>query len=1090
MTEIEYKACELENYPLDPADPSYASGRFLIEASAGTGKTYTIANLVRRLVEERNIPMNRLLVTTFSKAAAAELKDRIVLELNKALGKSRQMGDITRQLRLRMAISSIDSAVITTIHGFCFKMLKTFALETRMEPDTVLMTDDTSCRETLLYRFLRRYYEAGTPLDLSEVDVKEVIRHASPVLREIRPGVKGELCNILSAVQNGLQAEKERQKVITYDDMIFIFSKTLQEDPLLGQMVRSRFSAVFVDEFQDTSFDQFSIFDNCFPQEDRSVLFYMIGDPKQSIYHFRGADVHSYLAMKKTLPAGQIFSMKKNFRSSEAAIEAVNRIFAGEAELSRNAFLQENIDFIKIDCGKPGVFRMFENGCPVEAGMRIGDYRPNNSETEKRIYNDVSQEIASLLSKERRVTITAEDENGEIITRPLRASDIAVLIQKHDQAPHFIRRLARYGISASACRSGRVFQTAETEWLNALLQAWLSPSAAAVRQLMLSEFFDMECAAVAEGTGAEWISILRSQAEIWQQNGLPAAFAAFLDGMFDGAEETPREHILFSPDGERRMSNFQQLVELLHRKAEEENLAPGEIFTYLNGRCNGLDVGNIESSGSDENPEQLRLDRDAAAVQIVTMFASKGLEYPIVFVPFPAKTWGHHMLMKGAPIKIHTPEGDIFSYDAADKTPALEEALREQVRLLYVGLTRGKMMTYVCLRTAEPPNGNSTNFLRSAHGVMVSEPDPQQSPQQRLEMMLTRKTLTKPAKWFAELFPENGGEPAKKSGPLERFIPGAVGTLNREEPRSGELQAAEMPVIRNNWHSMSFSAYGYGGHSGGDTPADRSDTPIEVIQAENAVETEFFLSFPRGAVMGDFVHGILEKLARKEIGGCGFSAFQSEKSAELSKVRYILGNLLENNRLDKEIQLPRLMDGLRRALCTPLPGLDVPLCRIGNHVPEMEFFLKGRNLDLNGILTVMKEYGSEKVRTLLTDIPGKSGIKGVLNGLLDLIFEHEERYFIVDWKTNFLGGYFSDYTPEKVAHAMAKSGYILQYHLYSAALCCQLKQRFGAFDYSQFGGVYYLFNRGMGRGDDGIWFDRPPQECTGKLVKLFTGEEL
>ena len=289
MAEIKYKVSELSDYPLDPADPVYKSGRFLIEASAGTGKTFTIAHLVRRLVEERNIPMSRLLVTTFSNAAAAELKERIVLVLNGALDVARNDGDITRQLRFRMAISTVDNALITTIHGFCFKMLKSFALETRTEPGIALASDDTAYKDVLLHDYLRRnYYAAGSPLTLKEEDIKGILRYTAAGGQEIRPGDKGELCQILQFVQDGLRAEKRRQNVITYDDMILLFSEALRHNPDLAKMVRARFSAVFVDEFQDTSFDQFSIFDNCFPQEDRSVLFYMIGDPKQSIYRFRG----------------------------------------------------------------------------------------------------------------------------------------------------------------------------------------------------------------------------------------------------------------------------------------------------------------------------------------------------------------------------------------------------------------------------------------------------------------------------------------------------------------------------------------------------------------------------------------------------------------------------------------------------------------------------------------------------------------------------------------------------------------------------------------------------------------------------------
>ena len=1032
---VQYKSVELNEYPLEP-------GRYLIEASAGTGKTFTIANLVRRLVTEKNIPMSRLLVTTFTNAAAAELKDRIVKELEATLKTST---DVNSRLRLKMAISSIDEAVITTIHGFCFRMLYGFSLECGLDPDMTIVKDYSDCKTKLMNDYLRQKEM------LKPEGVEEMLSPITPYITEINPGKKQEFRELLETVRDKLHGEMCLNHQMSYDDVIHFFDRVVA-DKEAAALVRSRFSAVFVDEFQDTSSDQCSVLNRCFPSDDPSVLFYMIGDPKQSIYRFRGADIYAYLSMKKG-GLNDIFSMPANYRSSEFAIEAVNQIFAGDGEISGNAFLQSGIDFVRVRCGKPGCFRMYEKNEEVTCGMRIRDYRQKKDEADALIYEDVTREIVSLLSEERNVTIKVNGEEA-----PLRASDIAILVQRHDQAAEFVRRLAEYGISASACKSGRIFDSPEALCMKYLFQAWFGNSAEAVRQLMLSKFFGWSCERVADNPGGDWFDALKRQAELFEEHGLPAAFTAFLDCDFAGAETTPREQILCSVNGERSMSNLQQLVELLHMQAKKENLSPVELAEYLFERINSSEDDADVEIGSDDNPEQLRLDRDTAAVQIVTMFAAKGLEYPIVFVPFPVKTGGRYMAKM--PYRLRGENGMILSYSDADKPAEIAEALREQVRLLYVALTRGKVMTYVCTRTAEPPNGNAINFLQSAHGVMVSAPD-------RCKVISGQKKIQNPADWFWALFEEN----RETCGVFERFEPGEVGTLRQEEEKKvSELEAAEFPEINNSWHMMSFSSYGYGSHSGGTGAADRGDTGNEP-ETDKVSETERFLSFPRGASVGELVHGVFEKLARRSWQGCGFSVFLPENGEKLAFVEDQLKELLDRSRMDSSIQLPRLLDGLKRALCTPLPGVGVPLCRVENCMAETEFFLKGETLALPAIISILRQKGSDSVRDFLPSASGMPDLTGLLNGIIDLVFEYEGKYY-------------------NLRDAMMRSGYVLQYHLYTAALCMRMKQGMNGFDYEAFGGVYYLFPRGMGKGEDGIWFDRPPMECINGLVKLFSGEEL
>ena len=1101
MSELKYITTDIDGYSLEP-------GRFLIEASAGTGKTFTIANLVRRLIEEKNITMSQLLVSTYTNAAAAELKKRIAEELEEALEKCRKdhPEDTERQLRLRLAFASVDDATITTIHGFCNKMLQCYCLETGLDFKNLKIAGDDECKIRLLRNYMR---EQKRFINVSETSVKEILKHISPYGREAKVDIKNkktkkektkkekteeektECVNIFNAIQKELNDEKKKNNIITYDDMVYLFDMAL-ENKKLAESVRSRYRVVFVDEFQDTSRAQYSIFDKCFPaNESPNIMFYMIGDPKQSIYRFQGADIATYLKAKGS--AETHYSLDTNYRSSKYVIKSVNSVFSPDGRKPNGAsFLQEGIDFMPVECGKPEGFRMYENGSLVEAGMRFRAYADDDEE--KNINSDIVKEIASLLSPERKVTI--EDKDGN--QRPVKASDIAILVAKNSEAVPFMRELATKNISATACKSVRIFETVQAQWFKYWLKALDETNITIVRQLMFADFFSLDYTDIAgwDDMAISWLAHFRKLADLFREHGLPAAFTAFLDMEFAGSEGTPRENIMSYEDRDRAMANYLQLMELLHIKSKQENLSLTQLNSYVSMRCcksgndfSGDNGDELEIESADDNPEMLRLERDRAAVQIVTMHSSKGLEYPIVFIPSLFCKCGGKLAKN--PFFVRDENGKdvlLYSDDQNVKNKAQAEALQEQVRLMYVALTRGKSMTYVCFKTKPAKQNKNGSYSKSgnkhcsAQSAMLLALGENDDPKSRLDTILekTGSADTSRIAGFDVFQSFNPGE----ADPLKN-------DCGEEENVCDGLAAAERPVVRDNWRMMSFSAYGYGGHTAGEdgSAADRSDTAGDTADSGKTAQTDTFLSFPRGALVGEFVHGVFERLARGELAQCDFTAFAA---GENEKLKERLGDMLSAYRYDRETQLPRLLDGLKRTLTTPLPGLGVPLSVIGHEqcMAETEFFLEGKKLDLGHVIGILQKTASETSRELFSDAAVFTGLNGVLNGIIDLVFEWQGKYYIVDWKTNCLGDKMSDYNESGLRKTMAGAGYILQYHLYSAALCMQMKYRCGSFDYDRFGGVYYLFPRGMGNGENGIWFDRPPKACVNELVKLFTGEGL
>ena len=1166
---------------MNPSDYPIDHGRYLIEASAGTGKTYTITHLILRLIL-RGVPVRKILVTTFSNAAADELKARILKLLNEELGKlipaqesdprtatatdpdqpdlfdaARQSETMKSRILLQLAVSSIDEMTVSTIHGFCQKMLQEFALKSGRGFETELVPDEDEYVDRLTRTFCRdRFYDSGFP---DAVTYKK-IRDAASFAKEPADldSAKGEKLNEQQTlcrdayryVGKRLQAEKEKDGVMSFNDMIRYLDAALQADDSLAKLIRARYQAVFVDEFQDTDRIQYRIFDKCFPRGCPN-LFYMIGDPKQAIYGFRGADIYTYLQAKNT--ADEKFTLKQNFRSSPGMIQAVNLMF-GDGELTEGhetagVFLQNDIPFVSITSGNDAGYFPDDSG----GSLRLRHYVGSKDTCTRKIMDDVVREIRYLLSEDCPVQALCKDDEGGTGTRPLRASDIAILVQRHSEAADFVARLNMEGIAASACKSGKIYDTDEAKLMLLLIRCFLHPDLQSVRGLMLSPFFRISCenAVSAPAWSESLMKQLTDCGRIWIQSGFPAAFLQFLDTPFRGV--SPRMRILSEFNGERRLTNLIQLMELLYQKAAKEHLLPEDVFNSLNRLVNGKEKSGGED-GAEDNPDQLRLDRDSASVQILTMFAAKGLEFPVVFVPFPSKTDWSHMQRGMIAYRVNTAaqaqkaghlseDGVIldFGLSNACKTTAKDEEFRNSLRLLYVALTRASLVTYLYTQQLDPTgkiSGNSINFTKSAMGVlMTSHEHPEQAPAEQPaadgETFVERNwnqgyysfagsqdVLPKPtAPWWTAL-----DEPADRkknefhilrNGVFERHFGErtGIGPL-REEDTTQDLKAAIFTgEIRDKWSIMSFSAFHNILNDRTDlereTPADldeQNDALVDEIETGTSDETcvsplpssdrNLFRDFPHGATVGCLTHKLLENCAGH------FNLFATGRENDPANMESIENRLSAGLRefgFDPEDATMKqmLLDGITRTLQIPLPetpggGIGIPLSEIRQDrtAAEMEFFLNAPDsLDLKRILAILADSASEQARPLVDRENVPLDRNGILNGIIDLIFEHEGKYYIVDWKTNWLGGFDADYAPDRIRAAMGNAGYILQSYLYSAALLRFLRQR--SMEYDSFGGVYYIFLRGLSRGtQNGVWFDVPPRECLENLLTLFKKDEM
>lgn len=1102
------------DYPL-------ASGRYLIEASAGTGKTYTIVELYRRLILENKLRTKDILVVTFSKAATAELKERISAGLNDAMRngwKDRDGKDVLptphEQLLLQLALASFDEAAISTIHSFCQKALSDFAVESGESFAMSLVASNDEYTDKLIRTFWRQEFgTAEEPPPVTMETLQKLAQKISVYSNSDQKMVEPQdhlYVKFMEYLKTNLPSLKQEASVIQFEDLVIRLRDALRDKASgdrLSHRIRTRYKAVFVDEFQDTDDAQYEVFDKCFPQNSNTV-FYMIGDPKQAIYAFRGADIYAYLRAKKAVPQQQQFTLTKNFRSAPELIHAVSEMFTGDVEQPegiefQHSFLQDGIPFVQVKSGKKAEdFCITENGIPVKDHFIARFHEGSKSNLEPLIIEQTAREIASLLSEERNIRIKKEQ-------RPLKASDIAVLVQRHSQGTALQEELRRYHINAAANDQSNVFTSPEAEDLETILRAIIEPDGSHIRRAMMSVFYQLPIVmihaaveTVQESPLESWKDTFRSFGEIWRTRGFAAMFTTLLDKVPLHVNEPPRLKILAGSDGERAMTNYLHLMELLRRAEISSNLSPENTLDYLrNARVNGLKTSTADADKStDPDASEMRLDKDSDTVQIVTLFASKGLQYPVVFLPFPVS--GPADKKHSSEIGYHTrnAERSYFDYNEPADPMVLqqyrEENLRTQLRLLYVALTRAEYLCYTdFMILPEKARANTDNLSHSAAGALYLQQNDHSSIPERLKNVFTLPKgipTVNAAPWLqaSTAYIKTEHDPA-----LTIHAPGTLRKSDEEQPE--HLTALPKPAVSHAWRVMSYSSFHYGNHSSdGVRDLDNGENYSNDSGDDGAEKEEkpVFHDFPRGKFAGTFVHNMLEYLAYpagNDSNKLTFADFAPETQAEEKVMKY-LREQLEFQGMDTPIRLEQLREGMKRLFTTPLTNEKFCLSEIDlkTALPELEFTMNiPDTITLKSLLAIIRKHGGDAMKMLPDGYNFKYGLNGLLNGVIDLLFLHNGKYYIADYKTNKL----KSYSRESVWTAMAECGYILQAYLYTMAFYKLIKQRNKDFSYNKdFGGILYLFPKGMDlyeNGDkdldwNGVWYHTPTEECIRELLDL------
>ena len=1214
-------------------------GSQLVEASAGTGKTFTIAALYLRLVlghggEQagfgRALTPPEILVVTFTEAATQELRDRIRARLAQAaqafladpdaLPEAAPGQDLLHELRaeyapaqwpecarvLRLAAEWMDEAAVSTIHGWCYRMLHEHAFDSGMPfvqtleadqrdllaeaardywrnfflplahddarrvkgwwatPDALLaqvarlvgqrdalqpgaapaaaLSQSREALQALKAPWAQETGGAARLLDFLEravaakwcqlKDRKSWMRklrdwaegdsNDDPLtttawnrlsLDELAAQWKGDPAHLraqpelaaLAVLRECLQAQPDPRAAVLahathwiakrldqaqaqraqmgFDELLTRLDAALQgpNGPRLAALIRRQFPVALIDEFQDTDPLQYRIFDAVYRvaanAPDSAVV--LIGDPKQAIYAFRGADIHTYLRARRDT-AGRHHTLGMNYRSSHAMVDAVNRVFEGaEARPGAGAFGFRNeaagdnpVPFVAVAAqGRKETWQL--DGRPAPA-LTFWTPDAGDDESAPAKKGEAVDALAAACAGEI-VRLLAAGAAGRAgfaspggVLRPVGAGDIAVLVNTGREAERVRGELRRRGVrSVYLSDMDSVFATP----IAAELQRWLRACAEPdddrpLRAALASPSLGLDWAALDalnqdEQQWEERVLQFREYQQLWRRQGVLPMLRRLLHDF-----EVPQR--LLAAQDERRLTDLLHLAELLQHASSQLDGEHALIRWLAEQR---------QVQGMPADSRKLRLESDAALVKVVTVHKSKGLEFPLVFLPFGISA--RAASAKDLPLRWHDGDGRLcvaLEPDAEGLQRADDERLGEDLRKLYVALTRARHATWVGLMPAEKARSALGEVLGADGAAALAADD---------VVAVREAPPPDDARWDDPApAPEPAPEPPLPAAARERWWIASYSALRHLDDAQPLADGPPADAPAAPWLDELPAG-----------PASAADD-IFVDSRDRAAEAQFprdagpvagrLHEFPAGSAPGSFLHGLLEWAGRR-----GFGRVAAEPALQTELAVWI-------ERRCAQAGWPHwtqpLHAWLMEWLATPLRLPPAPGHRASTAVApaalhatqvEMEFLIAAQRIDTRVLDELVRRHtlGGASRPALLP-----RQVNGMLKGFIDLVFEHDGRYWVADYKSNWLGPGDADYGPAALQQAVLAHRYELQYVLYVFALHRLLRARLADYDYERHvGGAVYLFLRGHATPGQGLHAERLPRVLIDALDRLFDG---
>jgi exodeoxyribonuclease V beta subunit len=860
----------------------------------------------------------------------------------------------------------------------------------------------------------------------------------------------------------------------------------------LRQRIQKQYPVALIDEFQDTSPLQFRIFDQIYQTQSHAeeTALLLIGDPKQSIYGFRGADIYSYLRARRATQ-GRHYVLDTNFRSTEPVVQAVNHLFARVDENKNRhdgAFRFRTQDdhplpFVRVHAkGRAEHFR--------QAGGRVPALTFVHSLSALQS-NDDLRDTFSALCAEQVVTWLNDGQAGfaqeNQQTKALRPADIAILVRTGKEADAVRVQLRKRGVaSVYLSDQDSVFESKQARDLYHWLRAVSMPRhvrlvrAALATPLIGLTLQQLSVIAQKEEEFDFYAEQLRDLQSVWQTQGVLAMLRRTLHQFGLPALWLKQQ------DGERSLTNFLHLAELL--QAASTNLEGEQaLIRWFNAQ--------LDEQAKARDEQILRLESDDDLVKVITIHKSKGLEYPVVLLPF-VTSFRAAQKKDSCFFDVPDEKGDrhlILTLNDEMTRRADDERLKEDLRLLYVGLTRARHALWVGFSAVKVGNAKDCQSHRSAIGFLLNGDQPlvhgsdwlgcledyQQELQAWLQGQAKEGALTPPI-------------------PVDEYVR-LVQAPERAEIETTHLARKDhLPALLDppryqadfdkNWSIASFSRITkdiariktqlsplQAPQPADDEPdADgESDTlPITVARDDpsNQAGLAAWHAFHKGPVAGNFLHDQLEWLA-------GENFALADRTELVDRLRWRCESAGQRQQADVVVQW------LLAVSQTKLHGPDVALSALKRVLPEMEFWLPTTFIQTAKLDALCHQYLlGQQARPKLPE----RQLHGMLMGYADLVFEHEGRYWVLDYKSNFLGWGDHHYDRASLEHAMAEHRYDMQAALYMLALHRLLQKRLAdRYDPAQhLGGAVYLFLRGIQGPENGVYLVPPSIDMLSALDQM------
>ncbi|WP_280463230.1 UvrD-helicase domain-containing protein [Nocardia carnea] len=1093
------------------------TGTTVLEASAGTGKTYAIVGLAVRYVAEAAIPISRLLLVTFSRAATQELRERTrdrFVAVAAALADpvaartatdelvchlaTAEPGEVAaRRARLLTALSDFDAGVIATTHSFCRRMLAELGVAGDLDPGVRLVEEaDDLTRAVIDDLYLSRYARMPAPFTIKQAHrfASAAVRDRQAVLAPDTDDVSAQRVAFAAAVRAETERRKRLSSVRDFDDLLVLLRDILA-DPVRGpgacRRIRDRYPVVLVDEFQDTDPLQWEILYRAFHGHNTLVL---VGDPKQAIYAFRGAEVLSYLDAVGQATARR--ELTTNRRSDAGLLRALDHLLGGAA-LGHDEIVVPTVSATQPWSrlrGPAELVTALRLRClpRTGAGPRGMSGFPNIHRQRARVAADLAGDIVALLESGTALTEATgrqpaarngvpAAEPGE--GRPLGPGDIAVLVRTHTQLEVVREALERAGVPVVLTSGSSVFGTASaTDWLWVLSALEQPHRADRVRLAALTPIFGYTSAEMDSG-GADLVGRVSAELRDAARLFARAGFAAVVEELTAATRLVPR--LLAVEHGERRLTDIRQLAQLLDEVSATEGFGLTALTRWLADRIREPGSGSVAGRSR-------RLDRDLAAVQLATVHASKGLEFPIVYLPF---AWDSSADPKPATLLMHENGArvlDIGGPDApgynARKERADSESAGEELRLCYVALTRA------CCQVVAWWAPSFGTAVAPLHRLLFGRTPESAQPKPRAPVDEDAAVVDRIRAWAADAA-ETISVTAADPGPEVPVFHARAGVAD------GALAVARFDrKLDEQWRRTSYSALTAAAHSVlPDTepeealgPDDEPDAPAPLAEPEPGAAS-LMNALPYGAEFGTLVHAVLERV----------STDAADPAAEVrARCAEAVGEML--SAADPDL----LAEALLAVLRTPIGFgalADIPdrdrLCEL-----EFELPLAGGDAPAAGSATLHRIAALVRSRLAPGDIfhtyadelgtLDDTPLRGYLTGSIDAVLRTPDgRFVVVDYKTNRLGTgdlTVAHYTRDRMAAEMIRSHYPLQALLYSVALHRYLRWRLPGYDPAEhLGGIRYLFVRGMigpeTPGGAGVFDWTPPPALITELSELLAG---